>query len=257
MSEGAFARFTRWTWPERELLWVVGEVATLVAQARDYHASHDIPWPDGADGLALRRFWCAAGLAAVSQPVRDAWGWTMTLPGLDWGLFCGVEPEGALASAVRAAEPSAVACVVQRQRPGGVLRQTHLEPSSADPVAAVSQFFATSEQIATHLWVDDQLQGLLVQALPGGALQEVTQWSQAEAMAHFTALQQGSHLRYSTEALMWYGCRCSEGSVMEMLVRLPEADRRDLWGDELRLEIQCPRCLRAYGIARQRASMSE
>ncbi|GAB4223326.1 MAG: hypothetical protein Kow0062_23230 [Acidobacteriota bacterium] len=251
-SSPLLAPWRRWLWPERDLIVVTGTTRPVLRGREAYHREHAIVSSESDESRRLvERLVAGAGAAAVSLPVRESWGWTLTVPGSALGLFCGVEPDGRVCVRVREASPLRAAAVVQRQRAGGPLVQSHVESTSTDPARIVEHYFAQAEQTRARVAVDDGGDVVLVRPLPdarGADLLDRPDEALREAVHRARA---NDRLERLEDVLLYYGCRCNDAMVLEMIASLPDRQRREVWGDERELEIECPRCGRRYRIRRE------
>jgi redox-regulated HSP33 family molecular chaperone len=246
------AHFDRYIWDDANLIVVLGDATALLRGRKAYLEGHQIetmPVPEAEP--ALSRLLAAAGLAAVSLAQRESWGWTLTLPGEPVGLFCAVEPEGRICGRIRAADPMRSAAVLQRQRTGGPLVQSHVEATTSDPAAIVQHYFRQAPQIATRLAIDDAGPCVLVQALPDSSLAPVADWSDAELVARTRQLRDEDALRRLEEVLLFYDCRCDDEMILNMIASLPAAQQREVWEGRDEVQAECPRCGRTYTIRRR------
>jgi len=241
------AHVTRYLWEKPGLVVVMGTMAALGAGRRAYAGRYPLETDDDRHAVLLDRMLAAAGLAAVALPERESWGWSLALPGLPAGVFCGVEPEGMLCCRLVASEPDATAAVVQRQKAGHPMTQSHFSLESTDPVQAVIRYFSQAHQTRVRLAVAGDGRGVLVQPLPGGDLSVVAGSGDAGLL---DLLGRPERMQLLEEVLLFYACRCTEEMILSMLTALPEADRLQLWQGSSQLRISCPRCGRTYTIAR-------
>lgn len=245
------AHYERWLWDERNVVLVTGEAAPILRGRAAYHRELDIPLPLSPDvERAVGRMLAAAGLAAVLLARRESWGWTLTLAGQPVGLFCGIEPDGRLCAVVRDADPKRATAVLQRQRQGGPLVQSHISVTHADPVSVVEHYYEQVVQTPTRLIVDEGGRALLVQALPDGSLGELASAAGDTLFDLVDAAKKRGVLQRLDEVLLFYACRCSEELVLDTLLSLPADQRRELWSDDPVIEVECPRCARRYHIRR-------
>jgi len=119
------SHYYRYLWQGPELIVIVGNAANLWQGLREYGEKFSIAPGDSAGGAAVQRMLAGAGLAAVSLPERESWGWTLSLPESSIGLFCAVEPEGMACVCLRESALEADAAVVQRQVEKSPLTQSH------------------------------------------------------------------------------------------------------------------------------------
>lgn len=248
------SHYHRLLWEEPNCLVVVGDLSGATRGREAYVGGFGIQVrEDGELDDLLLRLLGAAGLAAVSLSERESWGWTLALPGIPVGLFCAVEPEGRICGRIRAADVERKTAAIQRKRPDGPLVQSHLEPPSVDPADTVQRYFTNVVQVPTRIEQDADGRGALVQALPGGTLGGLEEPEPRAFVDRCFALADEEATKRLDEVLLFYDCRCSDERILEMLASLPDAQRRELWGDRTSLETECPRCGRTYTVRRMRA----
>ena len=160
----------------------------------------------------MRRLLAGAGLAAVSLPERESWGWTLSLPGTSTGLFCAVEPEGMACVSLRQSASEYNAAIVQRQKEKSPLTQSHYTLSSADPVKAVEQYFEYSAQMLVRVAVLDDGRGAFVQPMPGHDFGPLDGLSDTELVERCFALAEDEQAKLLDEVVLFYGCRCSDAN---------------------------------------------
>ena len=245
-------RYLRYLWEEPGLLIVLGEFAEVAVSKERYEERYKIRPAADAAARELEQLMGAAALAAVARAEREAWGWSVTLPGSDSGFFCGVEPEGMVCGRVRPANADKAAVYLQRQKADGPVVQSHYEPLSNDPVKAISRYFKQVEQIQTRIVLDDSCSGALVQALPDGDFSQVENLPDEKLLERFRQMAGEGEFKPIHEMVLFYECRCNDEMILEMITSLPDGQRSELWGSESSLTVECPRCGREYTIQRPR-----
>jgi len=247
------APYRRCLWEEAGLLVVSGDVSRALLSRDVYNGRYGIRAPGDERGTKLDRALAAAGLSAISLVERESWGWSMTFPGDDFGLFIGVEPEGMICGGVHGAERERAKVALQRQKAGEPLVESHYGPVGDDPVRAVELYFERSIQTPTRIAVSDAGPGALCQVVPGGDFSRVSGRTDEELLALLDELSAGQSnaLRVLDEVVLFYECRCNDDMVIDMIKGLPEDQQREVWGDSSELEIECPRCGREYVVKRK------
>ena len=244
------ARYERHLWRAPNRLVVRGDFSEALVSRDLYEQRFGIPPVEVPARTILERLMAAAGLAAVSLAERESWGWSVTLPGVAEGFFCGVEPEGMICGRVREAERSEAIAVLQRQKGDAPLFQSSFVPPSAEPVAAVAAYFDQVEQLPTRLAVRGRGPGVLVQALPGGALDELIPLDDEQLLVAIDDADTAGELERLDEVVLFYECRCNDELIAKMLDGMSEKQRSYLWESEDELTIECPRCGREYRARR-------
>lgn len=249
------ATYRRYLLKTTDLLAVRGNIAPVIAGMRAYNARHGIPQVKPCLGPAVREILAAVALAAVSLADRESWGWSLVFEGMRTGFFAGVEPEGMVCLRTLPANAGKASVMVQRQKAGLPLTQSHVEPRSESPADAVRRYFTLAAQAPTRLWVRDDGEGILAQSLPGGNLDAVEHLDAPAMVAFVDGEVEAGRVREAGEVLLFYECRCSEEMISRLVATMREPDRRRLFGDATRLEIQCPRCGREYTVARTETAL--
>lgn len=251
------ATFRRYLWRDPALLVVTGECASLMEGAAVYNRRYGIESPVPQQHQILTRLLGATGLAAVSLADRESWGWSIALPESETGYFVGVEPEGMICVTPRATPEENQLAVIQRQKAGQRQTQSHITPPDGDPVHLVEHYFEAALQIPTRIAVENGTskssgnRAVLVQNLPGGRFEEVASLDEARLIELLYQQASTKDFLPMGEVLLFYECRCHDETVLKMLADLPDATRRELWGDKDELEIECPRCGRKFIVTRR------
>ncbi len=245
------AHYYRCHWEHPDLIVVTGEAKEIWNGYRAYCKRYEIKEP-GADMTAmLMRLFAAAGLAAVSAPEAERWGWSVTFSGLSTGLFCGVEPSGMVCGTVIKSDPSRNLAAVQKQAKNSPLTQSRFSLLTQDPVEAVERYFAESEQTLIRIAVDGEGKGVLLRPFPGGNFIDIDGLTDNELIARCFRLASDGNMKILDEVLLFYECPCDLKQIVKMIASLPEEQQTDLWGDLGRLEVSCPRCGRRYTVNRE------
>jgi hypothetical protein len=244
------AHYNRYLWKSPNLIVVTGEADKIWQGRRAYHGSHAVTPEAAGPAELLNRLFAAAGLAAVSLAQRESWGWSVSLPGMEEGFFCGVEPEGLICGCVLENKKTQGLCVVQRQGEKSPMAQSHVTLITQDPVEAVERYFEEAEQTLIRIAVDDAGRGVLLRPMPGGTFEAVNGLSDALIIERIFGLAAGGDMQHLEEVLLFYACPCSPEKIQAMITSLPADQSAQLWGDLKRLEIACPRCGRYYEVAR-------
>jgi hypothetical protein len=244
------AKYRRYLLESANLLVVRGSISPVIAGMRAYNLRYRIAPPQEELNFLIRELLAAAALSAVSLAVRESWGWSLTFKDMDVGFFVGVEPEGLICLRVRDAEPGKASAMIQRQKAGLPLTQSHISPRTGNPRDVVEQYFLEVEQTRTRLEVKEDGDGILVHALPGGNFDAVQALGENELSGYVDGAIGSGSAKELGEVLVFYECRCSEEMISRMVDTMGAADRRDMFGDLPHVEIECPRCGRKYTVAR-------
>jgi hypothetical protein len=245
------ATYKRFLWQEANLLVVTGEIGPVLDGYQVYNARYEIEQPRPQIIPVLRKLLAAVTLAAVSLPERESWGWTLAIPDSSVGFFVGVEPEGMICLKTQAVDQERKPVVVQRQKLGEPLKQSHYQPHDSDPLLTIQHYFEEVEQNVVRLAVDDQGKGVLVHVLPGGRFDKVASLDDVQLIELISEKVEQDELKPLADVLIFYECRCHDQMILDMVEKIPEERRKELWGNLDKLEVSCPRCDRKYVIRRK------
>ncbi len=282
------ALYRRYLWESKNISWIyTPDVDKLLASRQQYNEAFHIEDQDlsQAQQRELHDLMIGATLASESQVERDMWGWTVRIPLKPWGLFCGVEPEGMVCTRFShlpkaAADDPVGSFAIQRVTADAPVRQTSLIPRDTSARYLVEQYFDESEQLPARIAIVNN-EALMALSMPDADWSLVDNLKESDLLALFHELLKETEpvsqpaantaseklkqqfaaakgsvgtvqgdLKIMHEAVYYYGCRCDESNIRQMLDNLPEAQRTALWGDLSSLEIECPRCGRKHIIKR-------
>jgi hypothetical protein len=243
-------KYFRFLWEEKDLLVIEGWFPEVAVSRKLYEERYRIAASDEDADRRLVQLMGASALAAVSLSDRESWGWTVSFADDPMGYFVGVEPEGMLCGRVREAERDRNTVYVQRQKASEPMTQSYFEPETSGPAAVVQQYFEQTVQVETRVALDGDASGVLVQALPNGRLDDLEHLDDQGLLALSRKLSSEKILKPMGEVLIFYECRCDDEMVLNMVAALSEDARREVWGDETQLSVECPRCGRGYEIQR-------
>ncbi|NLA75971.1 MAG: Hsp33 family molecular chaperone HslO [Deltaproteobacteria bacterium] len=244
------AHYYRYHWERADLIVVTGDAAQIWKGFTAYCRRYKIPVPEAEKKTMLFRMFAAAGLAAVSLPEAEYWGWSVTFSGLNTGIFCGVEPNGMMCGTLLKSNPERNLVAVQRQAINAPATQSRFSLFTHDPVEAVEHYFAESEQTLIRIAVDDTGKGVLLRPLPGGRFDEIEGLTDSELISRCYGMANKGKITLLHEMLFFYECPCSIQIIDKMIKSLPEDQQKTLWRDLDHLEVLCPRCSRKYLINR-------
>ena len=241
------AHYFRYLWEEPNLVVIAGNAEEIIKGYNAYNAHYKIS-PDKKNKEQLNLMFAAAGLVAISLPERESWGWSLSLPDSDVGLFCAIEPEGMVSGRIIQTEKEKNTAVVQRQKPGSEITQSNFSLKNSSPVKAAEQYFEESEQNLVRIAVNQKGDAVLIQALPGGSFEKISSLSDDDLIALCAKMSQNNKIKKLEEVLLFYECRCDDEMILNMITSLPEKQRKELWAGQEKLEIECPRCSRNFTL---------
>ena len=242
----------KWLWESRDVLVVVGTFTQLLQEHEAYQERHGIPPEQKPRASAdLERLLIGVALAHSVGQEGESLGWSLKLPGSDYGLFAATEPEGMTCGRViRTGSPAKKPIVVvQTARAYSPTTQSSVTPSSGDPIEGIEDYFSDAKQIATRILIDESAQrGLLLQALPGGKFADLELMPADEVFRTIDAALEAKEMTRLNETVMFYACRCNDEMILNVFMSLPAAQRTELTDETGSVSIECPRCGRSYTI---------
>ncbi len=248
------AKLEKFLWEDRDLVVVIGDIAPLLQGREEYNTQYKISEPDAPEaGRDVDRLMAGAALAQMVAQDGESTGWTLKLPGKNYGLFAAAEPEGfvcarAITSISASAEPKVV---VQKSRSYGPLFESFVVPSSSDPIKAIEDYFSDAEQVATIIECHEPTRrGLLIRALPGGNMAGLAELSSGELFDTIETARNDDKFSFLSEIRMFYGCRCNEQMMLDLFLSLPAEKRQELTTEDGMVYIECPRCGRVYEFSK-------
>ncbi len=244
------AKYRRYLLGESNLLIVRGGIAPVIVGMNDYNSRYGIESPQEDLKSSMVELLAGAALSAVSLSDRESWGWSLTFKGMGNGFFVGVEPEGMICLRIVDADGEKASGMIQRQKAGLPLTQSHITPRTQSPRDAVEQYFAEGVQTKARLGIRENGDSVLVHSLPEGNYDAVKDLDTNALFRFVDRVIDKENVKEAGEALIFYECRCSEGMITGMVENMNESDRNEMFGDLQQLEIECPRCGRKYTVTR-------
>lgn len=245
------AQYSRYLWERPDLIVVTGEAGEIWKGHGAYRKHYGIPAANPRGTAMLERLFAAAGLAAVSLPEAESWGWSVTFPGSAIGLFCGIEPGGGVCGQVLESNREKQLVVVQKQGRNAAMMQSHFSLQTHDPIEAVERYFEDAEQTLIRIAVDGSGRGALLRPMPGGHFDDIGGLTDERIIARCFGLAAEGALRKLADVPLFYACPCDQRRIDKLIADLPREEREELWGDLERLEVSCPRCGRGYTVERE------
>jgi len=244
------AKYRRFLLDATNLLVVRGNISPVLSGMHAYNMRHRITPPPESLEPVVEELLAATALSAVSLADRESWGWSLTFKGMQDGFFVGLEPEGMICLRILAAKDAKASLMVQRQKAGFSMTQSHIESRIARPSSLVEQYFFEVVQTRTRVVIREDGDGALVQSLPGGKFDEVKNLDDEKVFAFIDSAIDAGDVKEAGEVLIFYECRCSQEMISRLLENMDESDRKDLFNDLQIINIECPRCSREYTVSR-------
>lgn len=130
---------------------------------------------------------------------------------------------------------------------GKVKRRSTVTFSGNDPMLAVEKFYAQSEQRLARFFPLGEESFALVTEHPDCDLP----WLRALTTEQVQQLEGREELALMERRIVRWHCGCNQARMMEVLAPAMRQDPNELFGDEPKLEIRCPRCGARHAITRE------
>ncbi len=213
---------------------------------------HVVLWegePDGLSSILMRQGLAAAVLHLSNRPRNETMAWTLNLKQPPTNLFLtGSALDGTITGrvftvGVRTEESSRL--FVQVVRPRGEPQTSRLDVSGFDVLEIFAQYFDRSEQSPARFFLLGQERFAAVFGLPGAD----SEWLQALGVEEARDLVHSA--RTIEERRFRFECGCSPTRIVEVMRSIFAKDPSELFHDENRVEVFCPRCGRRWWVDRE------
>ena len=126
-------------------------------------------------------------------------------------------------------------------------RRSTVTFAGSDPMMAVEKLYAQSEQRTARYFQLGEEEFALVTEHPDCDLA----WLRGLTTEQVKAIDGTETLALMERRVMRWHCGCNQARMMEVLAPTMRQDPRELFGDEPKLEIRCPRCGARHTITRE------
>jgi molecular chaperone Hsp33 len=205
------------------------------------------PEPDGMFKRALAAF----TLHCASRPWNELTAWTINFQRPLVNLFLtGDNGTGAVTGRIfdenvkELPENLFYADVVRGREPK---RRSAVTFTGPDPIAAAEKFYAQSEQRIARYFQLAEEEFAMVTELPDCDLT----WLRELTPDHVRDLAVTEILSPMERRIYRWHCGCNQARMMEVLAPTMRQDPQELFGDDEKLEIRCPRCGARHTITRE------
>jgi molecular chaperone Hsp33 len=214
--------------------------------------SHASLWdgePDGLSSILMRQGLAAAALHLANRPRNETVAWTLNLKQPPTNLFLtGSSADGTITGrviteGVRTEESSRL--FVQVVKPRGEPQTSRLDVDGFDVLEIFEQYFDRSEQNPARFFALEQERFAAVLGLPGVD----PDWLHAlEIDAARALLQTATTIE---ERSFRFECGCSPERILTVMRSMFGSDPNELFHEENRVEVFCPRCGRRWWVDRE------
>ncbi|MFI5358235.1 MAG: Hsp33 family molecular chaperone HslO [Opitutales bacterium] len=207
--------------------------------------------PAAESAAMFKRALAAFVLHGASRPWNELTAWTINFQAPLVNLFLtGDNATGAVTGQVfeegvkELPENLFYADVV---RGGQTKRRSTVTFAGNDPLAAVENFYAQSEQRLGRYFQLDEEEFALVTEHPDCDLA----WLRGLTPGAVRGLDQSETLVLMERRICRWHCGCNQARMLEVLGPTMRQDPRKLFGDGEKLEIRCPRCGARHAVTRE------
>jgi molecular chaperone Hsp33 len=132
-------------------------------------------------------------------------------------------------------------------RAGQPRRRSAVNFNGPDPISAAEAFYAQSEQRPARYFQIAEEEFVMVTAHP-----DIDQaWFDALTLDKIRSLDTEETLAPIERRIYRWHCGCNQQRMMEVLAPTMRADAGELFGDDPKIEIRCPRCGARHVITRE------
>jgi hypothetical protein len=234
---------------ERNLLAARGTFTPLF----DEYLAHTRRWvgePDGLVWAMMRQGLAAAALYLTCRPTDEQTAWTFNFPEPPLNVFVTADAgRGTVVgryfdSDIRSTEHSRL--FVQTVRRAGEPHLSVVEVRGFDLLQILERYYAQSEQATARFFEHDGDAFVMLMALPG--IEE--QWLRELSREAAVELLREPGTRAIERRAVAFGCTCDGARILEIMRGMFRDRMEELFHGEERVEVQCPRCGKAYDLER-------
>ena len=207
--------------------------------------------PESEHDAVFKRALAGFVLHAASRPWNEHMAWTLNLQEPRLNLFLvGDNETGDVAGRiftenVREGERSLFYCDVVRGR--APKRRSAVEFNGNDPLVAVESFYAQSEQRLGRFFQTAEEEFAFAVEHPDCDLL----WLRNLDVDQVRRLDDTETVVLLERRIVRWRCGCSQARMLEVMAPVFRSDPEELFGDEQRVEIRCPRCARRHIVTRE------
>ncbi len=227
--------------------------ADLGAMYVDYYlhlSANQIRVSPEADAM-FKRALAAFALHSASRPWNEMTAWTINFQQPLLNLFLtGDNGTGAITGRAfdenvkEGPENLFYSDIVRGTQPK---RRSAVTFTGNDPIAAVEKFYTQSEQRRARYFQIGEEEFVMVTEHPDCDLA----WLESLTPEKVKALDQTETLALMERRIYRWHCGCNQQRMMEVLAPTMKQSPEELFGDEPKVEIRCPRCGARHTITRE------
>lgn len=234
----------------RNALLARGEFGDLFVDYYLHLQAHELRPSPAADGL-FKTALAAFVLHCASRPRNELTAWTINFQEPLMNIFLTADNEtGAVAGRVfeenvkQLPENIFYSDLVRLGQPK---RRSAVSFEGPDPIGAAEKFYAQSEQRLARYFQLDEEEYVLVTEHPDCDLT----WLKGLTVEQVAEFENKETLVPMERRVYRWHCGCNQERMLEVLAPTMRQDPNELFGDEEKIEIRCPRCAGRYAITRE------
>jgi molecular chaperone Hsp33 len=240
---------SRYICRQDDLLAARGEFSPIF----DDYLKHTRRWLGEPAGLALaltRQGLAAAGLHLTCRPADESTAWTLNLAEPPLNIFIASDAGAGtvvgryFAENVSTEDRSRFYVQAVRQR--GKPHLSTIPVTGFDTLGIFEQYYAQSEQTTARFFELGDDEYLMLMALPDVDDDWLKNLSRDAAMA----LLSGPNVQLIETRPVIFACTCDHQRITRVVWAIFKGNAEEFFGTDAEVEARCPRCGRAYSIAR-------
>jgi molecular chaperone Hsp33 len=240
---------TRYICRQDDLLVARGEFSPIF----DDYLKHTRRWLGEPTGLALtmtKQGLAAAGLHLTCRPTDESTAWTLNLAEPPLNIFIASDAGAGtvvgryFAENVSTEDHSRFYVQAVRQR--GKPHLSTIPVTGFDTLKIFEQYYAQSEQTTARFFELGEDEYLMLMALPDVDDDWLKELSREAALA----LLSGTNVQLIETRPVVFACTCDHRRITHVVWGIFKGNAAEFFGADAEVEARCPRCGRAYSIAR-------
>lgn len=244
------ANVRRYISKDRNVLLARADFGSIYA---DYlkHTARWVGEPDGLVYTMMRQGLAAAGLYLTCRPLDENTAWTINFPEPPLNIFvtCDASTNRVVgrhfSENIKAEADTRL--IVQAVRRRGEPSVSILSVKGFDVLDIFEQYYAQSEQLSVRFFELGETDFFMVMALPD--VDE--EWVRAASRDDSVAVLEEPGTALIEERSISFACSCDRRRVVHLIGRIFKGKLDELFGEDGKAEVQCPRCGEAYEIERE------
>lgn len=215
------------------------------------HSRRWVGEPDGLVGVMMRQGLASAALYLTCRPRDEETAWTINFPEPPLNIFITASAaQGHVAGRyfdtnVKSTDHNRL--FVQTASRSRKPHLSVIEVSGFDVLQILDQYYRQSEQATTRFIEGAADEYLMIMALPG--IDEA--WLQSLPREEARRFPEWPGMHLIEQRPVSFSCRCNSEQIVTIVEGIFRDRADELFGADISVEVQCPRCGQAYRITRE------